>query len=219
MRPPTRTALLAVAVLIAVGVALLVALGSPSGRPSSTGASAGGSGSTSLSGFDGALLPSTAPARNFTLTDQQSGQRISLAAYRGQVTILTFLRSTSTTTGPLIAQQIRGALDELAVSAPAVPALAVSLDPAADTPAHVRSFLAKASLTGRLEYLTGTPDQLRQVWRAFRIVPPSAARGDVARSAYVLLIDRRGFERVSFPVEQLTPEGLAHDIRKLQHQS
>jgi protein SCO1/2 len=215
MRPLTRTALLAVAVLIAVGVALLVALGSPSGRSASTGASAGGA--TSLSGFDGALLPSTAPARDFTLTDQR-GQHISLAAYRGQVTVLTFLQSTSTTTGPLIAQQIRGALDELAGKAPAVPALAVSLDPAADTRAHVRSFLAKVSLTGRLEYLTGTPDQLGQVWSTFRIVPPSAARGDVARSAYVLLLDRHGVERVSFPVEQLTPEGLAHDIRKLQHQ-
>lgn len=211
MRPLIRTALLALAVLIAVGLALLVALGSPSGRSASTGTSAG---ATSLSGFDGALLPSTAPARNFTLTDQR-GAHISLAADRGHVTIVTFLQSTSTTTGPLIAQQIRGALDELAGK---VPALAVSLDPAADTRAHVRSFLAKVSLTGRLEYLTGTPDQLNQVWSAFRIVPPSAARGDVARSAYVLLLDRHGVERVSFPVEQLTPEGLAHDIRKLQNQ-
>jgi protein SCO1/2 len=212
MRPPTRTALLAFAVVAAAGLALLVALGGPSGPSAGSGASSGGA--TSLSGFDGALLPSTSPAHDFTLTDQR-GRHISLAAYRGQVTVLTFLESTSTTTGPLIAQQIRGALDELAGN---VPALAVSLDAAADTPAHVRSFLMKVSLTGRLEYLTGTPDQLARVWRSFRIIPPGAARGNVALSAYVLLLDRRGIERVSFPVEQLTPEGLAHDIRTLQHQ-
>jgi hypothetical protein len=32
----------------------------------------------------------------------------------------------------------------------------------------------------------------------------------------VLLIDRHGRQRIGFPVQQLTPEGLAHDIRRLQ---
>jgi hypothetical protein len=30
------------------------------------------------------------------------------------------------------------------------------------------------------------------------------------------LIDRNGFERVGFGLEQITPEGLAHDIRLLE---
>jgi hypothetical protein len=30
------------------------------------------------------------------------------------------------------------------------------------------------------------------------------------------LIDQRGRQRVSFPIDQLTPEGLTHDIRKLE---
>jgi protein SCO1/2 len=32
----------------------------------------------------------------------------------------------------------------------------------------------------------------------------------------VLLIDKQGRQRIGFPVDQLTPEGLVHDIRKLE---
>jgi protein SCO1/2 len=171
----------------------------------------------SATGFYGALLPANLAPREFTLTDQH-GRRVSLSAFRGQVTILTFLYSTSKTTAPLIAQQIRGALDELESERgqPIPPALAVSVDPAGDTPARVREFLRDNSLTGRLEYLTGSPAQLRAVWRAYAAVPASAGASAYERSALVLLLDRAGAPRVEFPVEELTPEALAHDIRKLQ---
>jgi len=165
----------------------------------------------SASGFDGAQLPPNVHARNFTLVDQH-GQSVSLGRYRGHVVILAFLSSTATTSA-LIAQQIRGALDDLGRP---VPALAVSVGPAADTPARVAGFLREASLAGRLEYLTGSPAQLRPIWRAYGVVPASAASNAYARSAFVLLIDRHGLERVTFPVEELTPEGLAHDIRRLE---
>ena len=51
----------------------------------------------------------------------------------------------------MIAQQIRGALDELRRP---VPVLLISADPAADTPARVRRFLPRVSLSGRVRYLT-----------------------------------------------------------------
>ena len=60
-----------------------------------------------------------------------------------------------------------------------------------------------------------TPAQLRPVWHAFRVVPASTHRAAFARSASVFLIDREGRERVIFQLEQLTPEALAHDVRKL----
>jgi protein SCO1/2 len=146
------------------------------------------------------------------LTDQR-GRRVALSDYRGQVVILAFLSASASGASPLIAQQIRGALDDLGRL---VPALAVSADPAADTPARVRRFLAEASLAGRLRYLTGSLAQLRSVWHAYRVVPISAGRGKFDRSAIVLLIDPLGRKRVLFGVEQLTPEGLAHDVRQLQ---
>jgi protein SCO1/2 len=171
-----------------------------------------GSAPSSATGFDGALLPTGQRAHGFTLTDQD-GRRISLREFRGKVVILAFLYSTSATTAPLIAQQIRGALDELDQP---IPAIAISVDPGADTPMHVRAFLKATSLTGRMEYLTGSPVQLRALWRAYRVVPASAGAGAYESHALVLLLDRSGAERVEFPVEQLTPEALAHDIRRLQ---
>jgi hypothetical protein len=79
----------------------------------------------------------------------------------------------------------------------------------------VHRFLAQVSLTGRVRYLTGSPGRLRAVWRAYRIAPASAGAAAFQRRASVLLVDRRGRERVLFGLEQLTPESLAHDIGRL----
>jgi protein SCO1/2 len=40
----------------------------------------------------------------------------------------------------------------------------------------------------------------------------------VDHSTFVILIDKRGLERVGFAADQLTPEGLAHDIRVLERE-
>jgi protein SCO1/2 len=210
--PRLLPVLLAVAVAaLALAVAVIVG-GSSDGASDSTRAPSP-SGAASSTGFDGAPLPAGGAAQGFSLTDQ-NGRRVSLSSVRGRVAILAFLSCASRTTGPLIAQQIRGALDEL--KPPPVPALAVSVDPAGDTPACVRAFLRRTSLTGRLEYLTGTPARLRAVWRAYGVVPASAGEGDYERAAFVLLLDPEGVRRVEFGLEQLTPEGLAHDIRRLR---
>ena len=92
----------------------------------------------------------------------------------------------------------------------------MSTDPEADTRASVSRFLDETSLTGRVEYLTGTTRQLRAVWRAYGVAPVSAGRTASEAQAPVLLIDRTGIERVGFSPEQITAEGLAHDIGKLQ---
>ena len=170
----------------------------------------------SASGFDGAALPTgaSAPApADFTLRDLSGrGAAVSLSSYRGRVTIVAFPYSACGATCVVIAQQIRGALDELAQP---VPVLLISADPTTDTPARARSFLARASLSGRASYLSGTRAQLRAVWRSFHVVPASAGRAAFDRSASVFLLDRAGRERVVFQLEQLTPEALSHDLRKL----
>jgi protein SCO1 len=215
MRPRSRI-LLAFATVIVLAFALAVILDRPATR-SPAGAASTDTGTpvaehASPSGFDGALLPGRVTAHPFTLTDQR-GRRVSLGQYRGRVTILTFLSSACRPTCPLVAQQIRGALDELGHP---LPTLIVSADPAADTPAAVRRFLGEASLTGRVEYLTGTRAELTPIWRAYNVVPAQLGDAGSPHPAAVLLIDRAGQERDLFQVEQLTPEALAHDIRKLQ---
>ncbi len=203
----SRFALPAVAVVLAVALVLLIALngGGSSNTTSQTFTASAGS------GFDGAALPAGRLASDFTLTDEV-GRHTTLSSYRGHVVVLTFLYSTCGAPCVVIAQQIRGALDDLARP---IPVLIVSADPRVDTPESVRRFLAEVSLSGRVRYLTGSPAQLRSVWRAYKVVPASAGRSAFARYASVLLIDPQGDERVLFQTEQLTPESLAHDIAKL----
>ena len=167
---------------------------------------------TGAGGFAGAALPSGLPAPLVRLRDQ-TGHSTSLAALRGQVTIVAFLYTRCGPPCTVIAQQIRGALDDL--GAP-VPVLIVSADPAADTPASVQRFLARVGLAGRVRFLTGARPQLEVAWRAFHVMPPSARRGAFGRSAPVYVLDRAGRPRVIFQLEQLTPEGLAHDVRAVQ---
>jgi protein SCO1/2 len=195
-----------------LGPLLLAALlaGCSSGSSSSS-SSSSVSQPAGATGFEGAALPPGVLAPAFTLTDQH-GHSVSLASYRGQVTIVAFVYSTCGATCVVIAQQIRGALDEL--SRP-VPVLLISADPAADTPARVRDFLSRVSLSGRVSYLRGDAAQLRRVWHAFGVTPASADRAAFDRSAPVYLIDRAGRERVIYQLEQLTPEAVAHDVRKL----
>jgi protein SCO1/2 len=212
MRSHHRIALLAVALALA-------GCGS-SGGPASTAASSttgasDASSATSSSGFDGAALPPGGSAHDFTLADLTDGDHaVSLSRYRGQVVILAFLYSTCGPTCIVIAQQIRGALDEL--GGHPISVLIASADPAADTRARVSSFLAQVSLTGRARWLTGSLARLQSVWRVYGVVPASAGRAAFDNSASVFLLDRSGRERVLFQSEQLTPEGLAHDVRKLQ---
>lgn len=200
---PARLRLaLAVATALAAATVLAVALAGRSGAGYSL----------SAQGWAGALRPPGTPPRDFTLHEAGGGAD-STRALRGQVVVLTFLYSTCQTTCPLTAQQIRGALDLLGHD---VPALAVSVDPAADTAQHVRAFLVRQHVAGRLRYLIGSRAQLEPVWREYGIQAQRGSPASSDHSSYVVLLDRWGSQRVGFPVDQLTPEGLAHDIRRLQ---
>jgi protein SCO1/2 len=214
---PSTSSIAVRAGCVCLALALVLAASacsSSSSSPASTASSPAADSPASTpgaSGFDGAAIPPGAPARDLTLTDQQ-GARVSLASTRGKVAILAFPYTTCGDTCVVIAEQIRGALDELGRP---VPVLLVSADPQADTPARIKRFLARTSLTGRVQYLTGSLAQLQPVWRSFHVVPASAGKAAFANSASVFLLDRDGRERVIFQLEQLTPEALAHDVRKL----
>ena len=158
-RPRFALPLLAGVLLVALIVLVVIGGGSSGNSPGKTFTA------SAPSAFDGAALPPGQKAPGFTLTDQ-NGKVISLSSPRGQVTVLTFLYSTCGAPCVVIAQQIRGALDELPKP---VPVLIVSADPQADTPANIKRFLAQVSLTGRVHYLSGTPAQLRTVWKAYKV--------------------------------------------------
>jgi protein SCO1/2 len=188
-----------------VGVlAVLVLTGPSSSRPADL---------NLVQGFAGAQLPPGIPPADFALHDQD-GRLVRLGDYAGKVVILTFLYSTCQDTCPLIAQQIRGALDQLGHP---VPALAVSVDPVDDTPLNAQRFLVRQSVAGRLDFLLGARAQLEPIWRSFGVAPQTAGRPTRSdHSIDVVLLDRTGRPRIGFQGDELAPEPLVHDILRLE---
>src|ERR1700712_1003716 len=121
---------------------------------------AGGSKDAGGADFEGALRPPGIPPISFALKDQDD-KTATLAQYRGQPVILTFMYSTCLDTCPLTAQQIKGALDLIGKD---VPTLAISVDPANDTPLNARRFVNRQGLTRRMRFLLGTQAQLAPIW-------------------------------------------------------
>jgi cytochrome oxidase Cu insertion factor (SCO1/SenC/PrrC family) len=200
---PVLSAVLAIALVLAI--VLGDGHGGSSPSPSTPGADHNGD-------FAGAAFPPGVHGYDFTLTNQR-GQRVSLSAYHGKVVVLAFLFS-SCRTCVLVADQVRGALDEVEGTR-GVATIFVSTNPRADTRASVSRFLSETSLSGRVEYLTGTPRELQPIWKAYAIPPVSAGKYASEEGSTVLLIDHNGAERVGFGLEQIAPESLAHDIRLL----
>jgi protein SCO1 len=188
--------------LAAIGVVLITR---PSGRSTPT---------ANKSQFDGPTLPPGLRAADFSLVDQ-NGRRVTLSQHRGQVVVLTFIHSKCHDACPFMVEQIKGALNDLPSSGQAVPAIGISVQPSEDTAASRRQFLALHQMTARLAFLNGPASAMRAVWHAYAIQP---VQGAIAHSTYVLLIDKRGIERVGFAADQLTPEGLSHDIRVLERE-
>jgi protein SCO1/2 len=163
------------------------------------------------SGPAGSLRPPGIPPADFRLRDQD-GEIATLREYRGRVVVVTFLYTTCEDTCPLTAQQIRGAMDDLGHD---VPVLAVAVDPPNDTPERARRFLAEQRMQGRMRWLLSPTSQLERQWKAYGIQRQTPRH---EHSGYVVLLDRRGVQRIGFPVGRLTPDGLAHDLALLERE-
>lgn len=159
--------------------------------------------------FQGAILPPEVRAPDFSLRDQH-GRPVSMREYRGRALYVTFLYSHCRNTCPAQAQQLKGALDDLGHD---VPVLAISVDPPNDTPASIAHFNAEQGVGDRIRWVLGSRAQLARLWKAFGVTGQSDRAEHLS---HILLVDRRGFERVGYPPQETTPERLAHDMRVLQ---
>ncbi|MEJ7797874.1 MAG: SCO family protein [Solirubrobacteraceae bacterium] len=163
------------------------------------------------SAFQGALRPPDIAPAEFGLRDEQ-GRSVSLDGMRGKPVIVTFLYTTCEDTCPLTVDQIRGALDELGHD---VPVIAVSVDPANDTPRAAKRFSLQRQMTGRMRWVLGDEGQLERLWDAYGVQPQ---RDRLEHSASTVLLDGGGRQRVGFATSVLTPQALAHDIAMLERE-
>jgi protein SCO1/2 len=159
--------------------------------------------------FEGAAIPDGVRAPGFALTDQD-GAPIRMSDFEDTV-IVTFLYTDCDESCPPQAQQIKGALVELGDDE-RVPAIAIALVPEEDTPESAREFLDKQGMRGKLDFVLGSREQLERLWRGYYIQPQTE---EVEHQARIVLVDE-GYQRVGYPLEQATPERIAHDVRELR---
>ncbi len=158
--------------------------------------------------FAGATLPAGLKAPELGLADEE-GELVRMSELRGEPAVVTFLYSSCDDSCPAQAQQVKGALNELGRD---LPALAISVDPANDTPQSARAFLSEQRMTGRMRFVLGSRPELRRVWHGYGVQPQL---DDLDHTARIVLVDGDGVQRVGYPLGEVTPERLAHDLRLL----
>jgi protein SCO1/2 len=191
-------------IVIALVVVAVAAFGAIALAASEKSEDTGGGGER----FAGATLPEGLKAPELGLADEE-GDVVRMSDLRGEPAVVTFLYSNCDDSCPAQAQQVKGALNELGRD---LPALAISVDPANDTPQSARAFLSEQRMTGRMRFVLGSRPELRRVWRGYGVQPQL---DDLDHTARIVLVDGDGVQRVGYPLGEVTPERLAHDLRLL----
>jgi len=164
-------------------------------------------------GYDGSAItpPQATPRlqlRNYT------GEPVNLNRYRGKAVLVTFLYTHCPDVCPLIASNLRVALETMGpAQAARTQVIAVSVDPRGDTPKAVAAFLARHGMTGRMKYLVGSPRELARVWKAWGVGSSKDLEQPqfVNHTAIVYGIDASGKMTTVYEAS-FAPKEIAHDV-------
>ena len=163
--------------------------------------------------FEGPTIKNPHAPADFALRDQR-GSLVRLSALRGRVVLLTFLYTHCPDYCPLTAERLNGALQSLGAARTQVRVVAVSVDPAGDTPHSVASFIRRHGLLPQFVYLTGARAALSRIWHLYGVQSRQHAGDQVDHTLYTLLLDRRGRGRVLYD-SSATSSSIVHDVRLL----
>jgi protein SCO1 len=142
------------------------------------------------------------------------GQPVDIRSYKGKVVLVTFIYTHCPDICPLITSNLRVAQN---LMPPAVRSklaiIAVSVDPRGDTPKSIAAFLARHEMTGRMQYLVGSPHELGAVWQAWGV----GSERDAAKPEYVnhsgLVYGITGSgKRLTIYASNFQPSEIAHDV-------
>ena len=210
--PSWRRVLPALALLLVIVAALSFALFKTSTKPALPG---GVQQSAPASGFDGTL---TLPAKQAPTIELRNylGKRVTLAEYRGRAVFVTFLYTHCPDVCPLIASNLRVALDLLGKRASQVQVIAVSVDPRGDTPAAVARFVRAHEMVGRMQYLIGSSAELARTWKAWSVGSKREVGQPnlVAHDALVYGIGASG-KLTTIYSSSFEPSEIVHDVPRL----
>jgi len=155
----------------------------------------------------------TMPA--FTLVDQ-SGAAVTSDSFRGRPLVVSFVFTTCREACPLITAQLarvqaRARAERLDAR---VRFVSITLDPATDTPEALRRYAAAYGIDlASWQFLTGAPDDVARVIRAFGLATVASDR--IAHRSLVVLVDREGRIAEKRTDLELDADRLLASLRKL----
>ena len=167
-------------------------------------------------GPTGETLPRIGPAPPFALT-AQDGKRLSLDDLRGKVLAVTFIYASCADTCPLLTAKLATLQTRLGGDfGSKVFFVSITVDPERDTPAALAHY-AKAHHANPVgwAFLTGTPDDIKQVARRYGVFVKKMPRGDVDHTFLTSLVDRAGTLRVQYLGVKFDPDEMLRDLRSL----
>jgi protein SCO1/2 len=201
------------AAALAIVVIAVLMLGGSGAKPSTLAADAATA--APRDGFAGGVVSPQPLAPALALRDA-TGAQVDLAADRGDAVFVTFLYTNCPDVCPLTTAHLRNALDRMPPSVRAkVRIIAVSVDPAGDTAAAVRRFLALHHMTGRMSYLIGSVAELRPIWKAWGVAAVTDTSSNfVSHSALIYGIAADGRLTTIYPWSVASAD-LVHDAPRL----
>jgi protein SCO1 len=147
------------------------------------------------------------------------GEPVDLAEFKGKAVLVTFIYDHCPDICPLIVSHLKTAQAELGSKADDMQIVAVSTDPQGDTPKTVAKFLDEHEMTGKMQYLIGSPKELEHVWTDWNIVAKRAKTGRdlVEHSALIYGIGADGKITTLYPAN-FDPSQIVHDVPLLEQQ-
>jgi protein SCO1 len=142
------------------------------------------------------------------------GQPVNIDQYRGKPVLITFVYTHCPDVCPLIVSNLRVAQNLMgAGGAQKAQVIAVSVDARGDTPKTVRAFLKAHEMTGRMQYLIGSQQELARVWKAWGVGSERDAKNPdfVEHSGLVYGITAKGKRAVLYSAS-FKPAAIAHDV-------
>jgi cytochrome oxidase Cu insertion factor (SCO1/SenC/PrrC family) len=151
----------------------------------------------------------------FQLTDQD-GNAVTDQTYKGKLMLIYFGFTYCPDACPTALGVMSAALDKLDVAAERVVPILITVDPERDTPQVLKDYVS--NFHPRMVGLTGTPEQIAQVAKAYRVYYQKAAGATsedylMDHTLLIYLMDAEGKYLENFP-PNVTPDAMADKIRE-----
>lgn len=156
------------------------------------------------------------PIGKFSLTDQ-TGKPFAFDMLRGKLVLVGFIYTTCPDVCPLMTASMRLVQDGLKPGeSKSVHFLSITTDPEVDTPEVLASYARRYKVDfSNWSFLTGDIKALQPVWKAFGVKVQRKARGLVAHTPLMAVVDGAGAMRFAYYDTSPDHKIVLRDIRRL----